>query len=157
MLRAAALVMTSMLAVPLASRADESCPWINAATVAGIMGGAAQSKVVFKPGANRDGVCEFTETEDRSPYTVRVEVATAADAAAQVSKLAAKCGSKPAALHGIGNEAVTCSTRKDEVAIGRVRDRTFVIRLHTNAHGSSRKDLAEKAASVAEQVAGNLY
>ena len=149
--------MTSMLAVPLASRADESCPWINAATVAGIMGGAAQSKVVFKPGANRDGVCEFTETEDRSPYTVRVEVATAADAAAQVSKLAAKCGSKPAALYGIGNEALTCSTRKDEVAIGRVRDRTFVIRLHTNAHGSSRKDLAEKAASVAEQVAGNLY
>lgn len=145
------------LAACLACSAGESCPWINSATVAGIMGSTAQTKSTFKPGANGDGVCEFTGTEDRSPYTVRVEVTTAADAAAQVSKLAAKCGSKPAALHGIGNEAVTCSTRKDEVAIGRVRDRTFVIRLHTNAHGSSRKDLAEKAARVAEQVAGNLY
>jgi hypothetical protein len=121
------------------------------------MGSTAQTKSTFKPGANGDGVCEFTGNGSRSPYALRIEVATAADAAAQVSKLAAKCGSKPAALHGIGNEAVTCSTRKDEVAVGRVRDRAFVIRLHTNAHGSSRKDLAEKAASVAEQVAGNLY
>jgi hypothetical protein len=130
-----------LLVAPLLCCAGETCPWISSGTVGGILGDPVDSKVT----AN---TCEFTHRSGKMVGSLRVEVEPIPRHAYQ--KYLAECKSKPEPLKAIGNEAVTCHTGAAELAIGRVRDRVFVIRVNAS-HG------AEKARTAAEHVAGNLF
>lgn len=132
-----------LVLAPLLCCAAESCPWINSGTVGGILGGPVDSKLT-------PTTCEFTRSSGSVLYTLRVEVETMALPSHDYAKYLAECKSKPEPLKAIGNEAVTCSSEASELAIGRVRDRVFVIRVNGI-------DRADKAHTAAEHVAGNLF
>ena len=138
-MRAAVLI----LLVSAVCRGESSCPWLNAATAAGILGGEVKLQV-----ANES--CVFTH--DAS--LLRIEV--------QTIRLPYKpdCGPHPMPLKAIGNEAVVCSLEEKngeatEVVAGRVRERGFFVRVTSNS--IARAALRDKARSVAEQVAGILF
>jgi len=67
---------------------------------------------------------------------------------------AAQCGSDPVALKAIGNEAVACTDEHGAKVVSRVRNKIFTIIV---ASSDPPATLREKARSVAEQVAGNLF
>jgi hypothetical protein len=133
-----------LVLTPLFCCAAESCPWINAGTVGGILGGAVAAKMT-------QTTCEFTHRGGGSHSSLRVEVKTG-----QFQKYLSQCKSKPRQLTAIGNEAVTCSAGSAALAIGRVRDHAFIIRVTAKEHASGEK-LAAKAQAAAEHVAGNLF
>ena len=123
--------------------AEDLCPYLNAATAAGVLGG----EVSLHINAN---FCVFA----RGSSQLRIEV--------QMVSLPyePRCEPHPTALRGIGNAAFGCSTEDkqgnlSEQIAARVRDRAFFIRLTSN--NIARAALSEKVRSVAEQVAGSLY
>ena len=115
--------------------AENVCPWLNAATAAGVLGGPVTALV-------SPAVCEFV----RPQSTLHIEVRK------KPAAVEAKCESKGTPLKGIGNEALECSTVGREMVIGRVRDQRFVVWIQ-----SSDPAVRESARKVAEQVAGNLF
>jgi hypothetical protein len=127
-------------------RAEEACPWINAATAAGVLGGEVTS--------HYDGsTCLFANTSSHSQLLIKVQTVSLP------YKL--NCEPNPTPLKAIGNEAVACSNegsnnvQKIEQVAGRVRNSAFLIKLLSN--DIPRAALREKARSMAEQVAGNLF
>lgn len=134
---------TLLILTPLFCGAVESCPWINSGTVGGILGGAVEAKVT-------QTTCEFRHRSGEAHYSLYVEVETG-----QFQKYLSQCKSKPRQLTAVGNEAVTCSAGSAGLAIGRVRDHAFVIRV--TANGAERNTLEDKARAAAEHVAGNLF
>jgi hypothetical protein len=133
------------LLIATACRAEDACPYLNAATAAGVLGGAVVSH-------NSPDLCVFTHDSSE----LRIEVVTAAPP----YKLS--CGANPTPLKAIGNEAVACSVeekngRVAEQVSGRVRDHVFLVRLFTADRSLSRTTLRDKARSIAEQVAGILF
>ncbi len=131
--------------------AQDSCPWMNAATAAGILGGEVSAK--FTPGA---------KSKSDAPVRVRNHIDTRFDVtnrghdarfpAKQFAGFERKFCSKGMPLKAIGNEAILCDSGGRERVVGRVRDQAFVITF-TRA-----KSLAPKAAiHAAEIVAGNLF
>jgi hypothetical protein len=130
----------------------QECPYMNAATAAGIVGGEVKSSFVSS------GVCDFATVLTK----LRIVVETVSDAASQFRAYAARCEGIRAALPAIGNEAVACShgekdgLRVDQV-IGRVRDKIFDIQLSTRDHTLTAAGLREKSKLAAEQVSGNLF
>jgi len=121
-------------------RAETLCPWLNAATAAGILGGAVTSSA-------SPAVCEFV----RPQSTLHIEVRK------KPAAVAAKCESKATPLKAIGNEAVECSpSPTQEMVIGRVRDQRFVVWIRTS-DSSLKTTLQDRTRKVAEQVAGNLF
>ncbi|HLH01157.1 MAG TPA: hypothetical protein VKX25_00175 [Bryobacteraceae bacterium] len=135
-----------LLPAALFAADQNECPWINAATAAGIIGAPVQTKTA----ADR---CEFVAANPQ--YVLRVEVKTASSSSSD------SCGPHAQTLSGIGNEAVACLEKKPgqrtERILGRVRDRSFVISLSTADNSASDASLLSKAKSAAEQVAGNLF
>lgn len=132
-----------MLLLVAACRADEACPWLNAATAGGVLGGEVKSQV-------RDGNCVFTHEGSQ----LRIEV----QAVTLPHKLT--CGPNPTPLKGIGNEAIACGLDEKNGGIteqiaARVRDRAFFVRLTSN--NIARAALRDKARLAAEQVAGILF
>ena len=121
-----------------ASRGQQSCPWLNAATAAGVLGGDVKSQIT-------EDSCLFAHGSSE----LRIEVKTV--------NLPYKpdCSPNPTALRAIGNEAVACEKPGSDQVAGRVRDRAFFVRLTSNDF--SRIALREKVHSVAEQVAGILF
>jgi hypothetical protein len=123
-------------------RAENACPFLNAATAAGVLGGEVSSRM------NGD-ICVFTHESSE----LRIEV--------QNANLPYKpnCPSNATSLKAIGNEAYACSVDgkngTSEQVVGRVRDRAFLIRITSNS--IPRAALCEKVRSVAEQVAGILF
>ena len=114
--------------------AENVCPWLNAATAAGSLGGPVTASV-------NPAVCEFVHEQNSLHIEVRVKPAS----------ISAKCESG-IPIKGIGNEAVECSTSGREMVIGRVRDRRSVVWIQ-----SSDPAVKTRARKVAEQVAGNLF
>jgi len=134
--------------LPMALAAQERCPWLNAATAAGVLGGEARMTVT--PAA-----CEFVRQETSGVVSLRIEV-TAIDAPH------AHCGSEAERLKAIGNEARACTYEGKpnwiaEQVVGSVRDQAFLVRIATDDHSAMRKALREKARNVAEAVAGSLF
>jgi hypothetical protein len=127
-----------LLFIAAAGRAENSCPFLNAATADGVLGGEVASHV-------SGDTCIFT----RNSSELRIEV--------QTVRLPYKpnCSPSPTPLNAIGNEAVACEKPGSDQVAGRVRDRAFYVRLTSN--DLSRTALREKARSVAEQVAGILF
>ncbi|SRR5579864_9127510 len=140
--------------VPIVVHAEDKCPWINAATAAGMLGGAVKSTVSRT-------ACEFVRQDTSSEWALRIEVETMSAPGEFVSR-AAHCGSVAEALTAIGNEAVACtySGKKGQTAeqvLGRVRNQAFLVRVSTSDGSGAAKEMREKARNIAEQVAGFLF
>ena len=87
----------------------------------------------------------------------------------EYSTYLAQCGGSANSLRGIGNEAVQCiplsgAAKGDELIIGRVRDRAFVITIKADWIKSSptsptrtRNHISDASENLAEQVAGALF
>lgn len=153
-----------LVAVPLAALcgAEEICPWMNAATAGGVLGGTITRTATKKSKNGDDGTCEFLRQQGAVLYTLRIEVATMASPRSEFAAFTAPCRSSGTPLKAIGNEAVVCSAEGKagemaEQAVGRVRNQAFLIRIGSNDGSATRVTLSEKARKVAEQVAGNLF
>lgn len=140
-------ILALLAATPLVCCAAESCPWINAGTAAGILGGTVETKVT-------QDRCEF---ERRGGDKLSVEVKAMVNPQNQFMKYRSACKSKPVPLEAVGNETVTCASKHTGLAIGRVRDHAFVIRVITNDRGATNEERETQAQAAARQVAGNLF
>lgn len=130
--------------------AEESCPWLNAATAGGALTAAVTTAVTHETANRDDAVCTFTGERSR----LRIEVRTMDTPRTELASRAAQCSENPEALRAIGNEAVVCGSKGSAQLVGRVRNRLFVV-VVTADDPSAR--LREKARAVAESVAGNLF
>ncbi len=142
------------LAVPILCRAEESCPWLNAGTAAGILDGPV-ALTVTHPNNDKDAAsCNFVRQKDSLTFNLFIEVETMRSPKTQ-------CGVNATPVHAIGNEAFACSLGKQgqlsEQIVGRVRDRAFLIRLTTNDPSAAQSSYRDKVRKVAEQVAGALF
>jgi hypothetical protein len=156
------ILLLVLLAVPAARAATQPCPWLNAATAAGVLDGPVTVSVTYSDQDNTDASCEFTNKADHTVRTLRIEVETMKDLAHDFPRYLAKCGPGAKSLKAIGNEAVVCSLpgRNSQVAeqvVSRVRDRAFVVDVLSNGSGSERDAIRDKARKIAEQVAGFLF
>lgn len=127
---------------------EERCPWLNAATASGFLGGAVHMTLT-------SGSCEFVRQDGVHEMTLRIEVASTSGRHAQ-------CGSGAEPLKAIGNEALACAYEGKagwiaEQVTGRVRDQAFLVRISTNDRSAAPKPMREKVRKVAEQVAGILF
>ncbi len=146
-------ILAIAAALGLAHAAETGCPWMNAATAGGVLGGGVTETVT----KNRDdAICVFV----RSGMRLSIDVKTMSDPAKEFPAYLARCGKRANPLRAVGNEAVACMVKEAGggtagQVVGRVRTRAFVIRV--NGDGLSQAALTEKARNVAEQVAGNLF
>jgi hypothetical protein len=96
-----------------------SCPWLNQATAAGILGGP-----VVQTG------CDF-----RGRLELHIEM---------VKEFRPHCGSDAVPLRAIGSEAVACPKE----VMFRVRDQVFLVRMNTDDREKLRKVAESVAGSV---------
>jgi len=150
--------LTLWLAICFGAHAAEpACPWLNAATAAGVLEGPVQTAVTKN---GEDATCEFSRRD--SGGKLRIEVVSVGASRDELAAYKAQCIAPVVPLKAIGNEALACSvdTRNGEAAeqvVGRVRKQAFLVRVSSTASGFQRQALREKAEKVAEQVAGNLF
>ncbi len=136
--------------------AEQTCPWLNAATAGGILEGQARAAVT-KMGD--DATCEFTRQNSKDK--LRIEVVMMGTARSELAAYKAECIGPAAPLPAIGTDAVACGTQTKngeaaEQIAGRVRKQAFLIRVTADVT-SPREALRERAQKAAEQVAGNLF
>jgi hypothetical protein len=179
-LAASVLAIAAEFLAPGHCRAQAKCVWLNAATAAGVLGGAVQMTVTAAPDADKqtgqegypapdqrfgrpDALCEFTRNVDSKVYSLRIDVKSMTDPAKQFPEFLALCKGTTAALKGIGNEAVQCVMKSDagmahEQVIARVRERAFVLTIVRAASPVANGDaLRDDTRNMAEQVAGSLF
>jgi hypothetical protein len=178
-----AVVIAGCLLAPMESRAQAKCPWLNAATAGGVLGGEVQMAVTapVEPGPVKgvgtamysdqvrmdrfDVNCEFTRKVTSGVDTLRITVKTMGDQAKEFHSFVALCGGQTVALRGIGNEAVQCvmknsSETAQQQVIARVRDRAFVLtitRPAAEAAAVTGDGLRDDTRNTAEQIAGSLF
>jgi acetolactate synthase regulatory subunit len=139
------------------------CPWLNAATAAGVLEGPVVVSVTFLHQDNDDAACEFTHKADHTVRTLRIQVSSMKDVPHDFPQYLAKCGQDSKPVQAIGNEAIVCSisakSKKevDEQVVSRVRDRAFIVNVLSNGSASEHDAMRDKAQRVAEQVAGFLF
>jgi hypothetical protein len=151
------------LVTPAMCHGQTKCPWINEATARGILGGDVT--LTAKVSEHGDGICEYSRQQGAAGRQLRIAVDVMTDIPKQFPKYLAQCPPKSAALHAVGNEAVTCSihgkqNQQAELVVGRVRDQAFVISLSSSAQDDpsfTQEMRREKANLVAEMVAGILF
>jgi hypothetical protein len=154
------LIATNALIAP-PCRAEQ-CPWLNAATASGFLGGEATMSVTPLT-VKGDATCEFALTQSAHTFTLRIAVHTMSQPSQEYSAFVAKCDGVKTPLRTIGNEAVYCvaSGRNGaEQIVGRVRDRAFLISIASVSSVSGTKDRgspSEEAINLAQQVAGALF
>ena len=157
-------VTVGTFATPSRCLAEVQCPWLNAATAAGVLGGEVQASATpLTP--QGDTTCEFKRTDHSAVFVLMIAVHTMAIPSKDFATYLGRCSGTAISLKAIGNEAVQCvpsngSSNGGEQVIGRVRDRAFVINLKTSSTmqpTSSASGLSEEARNVAEQVAGALF
>jgi hypothetical protein len=158
-----AALAAGLLALPASAHATNNCPWINEATVSGLLGADATGTATGE-GAGQPGVCTFVAQREGATHTLRLAVEIVPDPHARVGELAHLCASGTAVLPAIGNEAVVCENDKKgalgERVVGRVRDQVFNITIaSTQKHDPllDRSALKTRIAIAAEQVSGNLF
>lgn len=135
-------------------QAAEGCPWLNAATAAGVVGGRVANVTVRRALSGGDATCNFVLQEGAVVRELRIEVETLHSPA----KDAARCRSAAVALKAIGNEATACGDGPlAELVVGRVRDRAFLVRISTTDRSAESSVLRDQARRIAEQVAGILF
>jgi hypothetical protein len=151
-----------VLAVPAAHAATQPCPWLNAATAAGVLEGPVTVSVTYFDQDNTDAACEFTTKGDHAVRTLRIKVETMKDLAHDFPRYLAKCGQDAKPLQAIGNEAIACvmphnNNQVAEQVVSRVRDRAFVVDVLSSGSAAGREAIRDKARKIAEQVAGFLF
>jgi len=132
----------------------------NAKSSAGPMS-ANPSGTSYASNSVADADCAF----DRQPPIggeLRIQVRTLSEPAKAFVSHTARCGTRGVPLKAIGNEAMACDLNKKtghlaEQVVGRVRDQLFVIDLRMHDPSITQSVLREKAQTVAEIVAGNLF
>lgn len=165
--RAATLLFLFLTSLPAFCAEPKSCPWLNAATAGGFLGGDAT--LTIKPSSQNkdDFTCAFLHHKGNVTAILRIEVNTLAEPMAShphnAFELSAKqCGKTATPLTAVGNEALICKRRTKagalaEHVIGRVRDRMFLLDISSNASHIKEDDLHDKAEQISEQVAGILF
>lgn len=150
--------LIALACLPLVGQAAEPCPWLNAATAGGVLGGPITRATTTRAAAGDDRSCEFIRQDGSLLFELRIEVETISPAAKDFESYAARCHSAAVPLKAIGNEALACSDGPlAEQVLGRVRDRVFLIRIGTNDRSIQPTTLRDKARKLAEQVAGILF
>ena len=157
-------VALCVFALPGSAHAVNNCPWINEATVSGLLDGQAVGSFNQGP-AGQPATCTFVFKEDGGIRTVNISVETVQDAHSRVMSMTKGCKQPREILPAIGNEAYVCTTEhaKDAMAervVGRVRDQFFTISFSTTGKGNlifSPQDLRTRISTVSEQVSGNLF
>jgi hypothetical protein len=144
-----------LLLLPSIAGAAEICPWLNAATAGGVLGGTV-AVTVTRAKTGDDATCTFVRHDGSLALDLRIEVETMRSPSKDFPSYAARCHSSAVPLKAIGNEAFACSDDGAEQVVGRVRDRAFLVRIRTTDH-SPPPALREKARKVAEQLAGILF
>lgn len=144
--------------------AQTQCPWLNAATAGGVLGGEVQSSIsnVTPQG---DATCHFTRRQDAASLTLSIDVHTMALPSKDFPTYLAQCGGTLLPLKAVGNEAFQCvpkggSTNGEEQVIGRVRDRAFILTVNTNVAKQptpAKTGLSQETRNLAEQIAGALF
>lgn len=142
------VLLAAVLLMPAGSQAAETCPWLNAATAGGLLGGTVTATVTRDTANRDDAVCTFV----RAGAELRIEVQTM-----NTPARAAQCVPGPAPLRAIGNEAVVCTEAGRAQVVGRVRNRNFAIMISAPDGAMPPDALREKARAAAEHVAGNLF
>jgi hypothetical protein len=144
--------------------AQTQCPWMNAATAGGFLGGEVQSSVTGVT-VDGDATCEFT----RAHSLLRIAVHTMPHIAQAYPGYLALCGSGAIALKGIGNQAVQCvlnsgASKGQELIVARVRERAFIITIKAEwatqpptTPTKTRNPISDDSENIAEQVAGSLF
>lgn len=160
--RALLWIALAVFAAPAAQAGTQTCPWLNGATAAGVLGGAVIGKVTNSDQQSSDATCEFALEADPTARSLRIEVDTMKEVTNEFPQYLAKCGRDFESLKAIGNEAVVCSVpgKDDQIVakvIGRVRDHAFIVDVASKNSGSERAALRDIARKVAEQVAGILF
>jgi|SRR5271163_999848 len=146
-MRASPILALAFLLASIAA-AEDRCPWLNAATAGGVLGGDVHFTAT-------QSSCEFVRQSGALEIALRIEVAPS-------NSPHAVCGAGAEPLKAVGNEAQACTYEAKqgwiaEQVVGRVRDQAFLVRISTNDRSAAPKILREKARKVAEQVAGILF
>jgi hypothetical protein len=143
-------------------RAENICPWLNAATAFGALEGSTGSPAT-RTSEITATTCTFTYREGNVLRELRIDVDKKDDAAQEFTTLKGRCHSDMTPLRAIGNEAVMCVVKgkdhmRGEEVLGRVRDNVFKVSVSVRGNKSKpEKAIEETARSVAEEVAGNLF
>jgi hypothetical protein len=145
-----------LLALPAIGPAAEICPWLNAATAGGVLGGPV-AVTVTRAKTGDDASCGFIRHDGSMVDELRIEVETMLSPAKDFPSYVARCHAPAVPLKAIGNEAQACSDGSAEQVIGRVRDRAFLVRISASGRSPRPDILRDKARKVAEQVAGILF
>lgn len=161
--RTVLLLFLVVLSVSAAHGATtQTCPWLNAATAAGVLEGPVVVSVSYLDPDNKDAACEFTYRVDHTVRTLRIEVNTMKDLSRDFPQYIAKCGQDAKALLAIGNEAIVCripgyDKQVAEQVVSGVRERAFIVGVLSNGPVAERDAMRDKARKIAEQVAGFLF
>src|ERR1700692_2478386 len=120
--RAICVAVGVVLAVPGLCHAQAKCPWLKAATAAGVLGGEVELSVSSPPEVpvapsqypsadvridRVDVACTFRRKVGDSVYQLQIAVNTLANPSKDFLTYLARCPAK-VALTAIGNEAVQC-------------------------------------------------
>jgi hypothetical protein len=157
------LLLGLAMLMPAVCHAQATCPWINAATAQGTVGGAVTATV--KISEHGFGICNFSRQQKAVVHELRISVNSMTDVPKQFPIYLAQCPPKSTPVPAIGNEAVMCSVQGKgdeyvEMVVGRVRDRAFVVSVSSsiqNDPSMTPEMRRERASLVAEQVAGILF
>lgn len=123
----------------------ENCPWLNAATVGGLLGVPVTVQV------SQEGTCEFRSGDSTAP-ALRVEVHVMQQPATEFKSWLGRCEANAPHVRGIGNDAVECESKGAATILSRVRERAFLVAVTGSSPAAQ-----EQARKAAEQVAGNLF
>jgi hypothetical protein len=143
----------------------ENCPWLNAATAGGFLGGEVTMEVT-RP-APSDVTCKFVLKTESSRAELEIMVHTMTTIGDEFPQFLAQCGSDSTPLRAIGNQAIECATGEDtnettEQIVSRVRERAFVLKwtmpkMDGGSASPSKTDVQDKFRNIAEMVAGSLF
>lgn len=146
---------------PGMSRAETSCPMLNRATAAGVLGGPVSLKV---QSTSVEDICLFQYQKGNTSYDLQIVVRNIDLSTQGAMDAPSRCRSQAISLKGIGNEATMCvvdsSSFHGERVTGRVRDKTFEIRLGSSVKkdpAMTNEMLQLNTKGIAEQVAGSLF
>ena len=145
---------------PASAQAQTNCPWLNAATAGGALGGEVIMHVTT-PTAG-DVTCEFIRTNNPAAR-LTIVVHTMKTPSQDFAGILSQCTGKTVPLRAIGNEAFQCLTKSsssaNEIVIGRIRERAFTLTVNAavGEPADASAALSESTRNLAEQIAGSLF
>jgi len=153
-----------IFALPGSAHAANNCPWINEATVSGVLDGQAVGSFIQGP-VGQPSTCNFVSKPAGGIRMFTISVETVQNAHTRVMGMTKACKQPSEILPAIGNEAYVCTTEHGkeavaELVVGRVRDQVFTISISATGKGNlmlSTQDLKLRISTASEQVSGNLF